>query len=127
MNVKAENSRSPFIDSLLLMISIIMLLGGIGGYYYFQDMAITAVRVGGLIAVALAASFVAAQSEKGGAFFRFLKEADIERRKVIWPNHQETMQTALMVIVVTILISLLLAGIDYVLGATIRSLLSGGA
>ena len=127
MNAKAEKSRSPFLDSLLLMISIIMLLGGIAAYYYYQDSAITAVRVAGLIAVAGLASFVAAQSEKGGAFFRFLKEADIERRKVIWPNHQETVQTALMVIVVTILISLLLAGIDFILGAVIRSLLSGGA
>ena len=127
MNAKAEKSRSPFLDSLLLMISIIMLLGGIAAYYYYQDSAITAVRVAGLIAVAGLASFVAAQSEKGGAFFRFLKEADIERRKVIWPNYQETVQTALMVIVVTILISLLLAGIDFILGAVIRSLLSGGA
>ena len=115
------------LDSLLLMISIIMLLGGIGAYYYYQDLAIPAVRVGGLIAIALLASFIAAQSEKGGTFFRFLKEADIERRKVIWPSRQETVQTAMMVLVVTILISLLLAGIDYLLGAAIRTLLSGGA
>ena len=111
----------------MLLIAVAMLVGGIGAYYYYQDAAITAVRVAGLIAVAVAASFVAAQSEKGGAFFRFLKEADIERRKVIWPTHQETLQTALMVIVVTILISLLLAGIDWILGALIRALLSGGA
>ena len=115
------------LDSLLLLISILMLLGGIGAYYYYQDMALPAVRVGGLIAVAGFASFVAAQSEKGGTFFRFLKEADIERRKVIWPSHEETMQTSMMVVIVTILISLLLAGIDYILGAVIRSLLSGGA
>ncbi|MFT5140181.1 MAG: preprotein translocase subunit SecE [Rhodothermales bacterium] len=127
MNQKIEKIHSPILDSLLLLLAIGMLLGGIGGYYYFQDMAITAVRVAGLIAVALTASFVAAQSDKGGAFFRFLKEADIERRKVIWPSHQERVQTAMMVIIVTFLISLLLAGIDFVLGALIRSLLSGGA
>jgi preprotein translocase subunit SecE len=126
MNQKADKTRAPMLDSLLLMISIVMLLGGIGAYYYYQGLAITAVRVGGLIAVSLAASFVAAQSEKGGAFFRFLKEADIERRKVIWPSHKETLQTALMVIVVTILISLLLAAIDWMLGGLIRALLSGG-
>jgi len=127
MNQKIENSHSPILDSLLLLVSIILLLGGIGAYYYYEDMAITAVRVAGLIATAGLASYVAAQSEKGGTFFRFLREADIERRKVIWPNHQETVQTALMVIVVTILISLLLAGIDFVIGALIRTLLSGGA
>jgi preprotein translocase subunit SecE len=127
MNQKAENTRSPMVDSLLLLVSLVLLLAGIGAYYYYQDTAITAVRVAGLIATVGVASFVAAQSEKGGAFFRFLKEADIERRKVIWPSHQETLQTALMVIIVTIIISLLLAGIDYLLGALIRMLLSGGA
>ena len=127
MNQKIENQRSPVVDSLLLLISIIILIGGIGAYYYYQDLAITAVRVGGLIAVAALASWVAAQSQKGGAFFRFLKEADIERRKVVWPNHQETLQTALMVIVVTILISLMLAAIDWMLGGLVRALLGGGA
>jgi preprotein translocase subunit SecE len=110
---------------LLLVIAVVMLLGGTAGYYYFQDMVNTPIRVVSLIAVALIASFVAAQSDNGAAFFRFLKESDIERRKVVWPTHQETLQTSLMVIVVVILISLLLAGIDWALGAIVRSLLGG--
>jgi preprotein translocase subunit SecE len=127
MNQKVEKIQSPFIDSLLLLVSVILLVGGIGAYYYYENLAITAVRVAGLITVAVIASFIAAQSVKGGMFFSFLREADIERRKVIWPSHQETVQTSLMVIIVTILISLLLAGIDFVLGGVIRSLLSAGA
>jgi preprotein translocase subunit SecE len=126
MNGKAEKPRSPTLDSMLLVLSVLMLLGGVVAYYRYQDMAITAVRVGGLIVVAGLASWVAAQSEKGAVFFRFLKEADIERRKVVWPSRQETLQTALMVLVVTILISLMLAGIDWMLGGIIRALLSGG-
>ena len=125
MNGKAEPSRSPVVDTVLLTLAVIMLLGGTAGYYYFEDQAITAVRVVGLIVVAVLAAFVAGQSEKGGAFFRFLKEADIERRKVVWPTHQETLQTALMVIVVTILISLFLAGVDWLLGAGVRALIGG--
>ena len=126
MNGKVEKSRSAFADTLLLLISIIMLLGGIVAYYYYQDLAITAIRVAALIAVTLMASWVAAQSQKGGAFFRFLKEADIERRKVVWPTHQEAVQTSLMVIVVVIIISLFLASVDWMIGAAVRSLLSGG-
>ena len=126
MNSKVENSRSAFTDTLLLLISVIMLLGGIAAYYYFQDLAITPVRVAALIAVTLLASWIAAQSQKGGAFFRFLKEADIERRKVVWPTHQEAVQTSLMVIVVVIIISLFLATVDWMIGAAVRSLLSGG-
>ena len=126
MNSKAEISRSPAIDTMLLLISVIMLVGGIGAYYYFQDLANTPVRVGGLMLWSVRAAWVAGQSQKGATFFRFLKEADIERRKVIWPTHQETLQTSLMVIVVTILISLFLAAVDWLLGALIRNLLGGG-
>jgi len=126
MNSKVENSRSAFADTLLLLASIVMLLGGITAYYYYQDLAITPIRVAALIAVTILASWVAAQSQKGGAFFRFLKEADIERRKVVWPTHQEAVQTSLMVIVVVIIISLFLAAVDWMIGAAVRSLLTGG-
>ncbi len=126
MSSKTEKSQPTATGSIYLLIAIIMLVGGIGAYYYYQDLAIVPVRVAGLIAVAVLASWVAAQSEAGGAFFRFLKEADIERRKVVWPSHQEALQTSLMVIVVVILISLFLAGVDWLLGALIRALLSGG-
>jgi preprotein translocase subunit SecE len=126
MNSKVENSRSAFADTSLLLISILMLLGGIAAYYYYQDLAITPVRVAALIVVTLLASWVAAQTQKGGTFFRFLKESDIERRKVVWPTHQEAVQTSLMVIIVVIIISLFLASVDWMIGALVRSLLSGG-
>jgi len=127
MNGKVENSRSAMGDTLILLVSVIMLLGGIGAYYYYQDLAITPVRVAALIIVTLLASWIASRSEKGAMFFRFLKESDIERRKVVWPTHQEAVQTSLMVIVVTIIISLFLASVDWMIGALVRSLLSGGA
>jgi len=126
MNSKVENTRSAFADTSLLLISIIMLLGGIAAYYYYQDLAITPVRVAALIVVTALASWVAAQTQKGGAFFRFLKESDIERRKVVWPTHQEAVQTSLMVVIVVIIISLFLAAVDWMIGTLIRSLLSGG-
>ena len=110
---------------MLLALSAALLIAGVGAYYWFQDLAITPVRVVGLIVVALIASFIAAQSDSGAAFFRFLKESDIERRKVVWPTHQETMQTSLMVVIVTILISLFLAGVDWLLGAAVRALVGG--
>jgi len=125
MSTKAETGKPPIVNTLLLAIAAALLLAGVGSYYYFQDLAIAPVRVVALIAVAIVASLIAAQADSGAAFFRFLKEADIERRKVVWPSHQETLQTALMVIIVTILISLLLAGIDWILGAVIRSLVGG--
>jgi preprotein translocase subunit SecE len=125
MKSKVETDRPQIVNTLLLVVATALLIAGVGAYYWFQDLAITPVRVVGLIAVAAVASFIAAQSETGGAFFRFIKEADIERRKVVWPTHQETLQTSLMVIIVTILISLFLAGIDWLLGAAVRALVGG--
>jgi len=125
MSSKAETSKPSIVNTFLLAISAAMLIAGVGAYYWFQDLAITPIRVVGLIVVAVLASFVAAQSDTGSAFFRFLKESDIERRKVVWPTHQETLQTALMVLIVTILISLFLAAVDWILGAAVRSLVGG--
>jgi preprotein translocase subunit SecE len=126
MNSKVENSRSAFADTLLLLVSLVILLGGVAAYYYYQNLAITPVRVAALIFVTILASWIAAQTHKGGTFFRFLKESDIERRKVVWPTHQEVVQTSLMVIIVTILISLFLAAVDWMIGSLVRSLLTGG-
>ncbi|HLF32146.1 MAG TPA: preprotein translocase subunit SecE [Xanthomonadales bacterium] len=125
MTTKVETGKSQLLNTLLLTVAIALLLGGTAGYYYYQGAINTPIRVVGLIVVVLIASFVAVQSDSGSALFRFLKESDIERRKVVWPTHQETLQTALMVLVVTILISLMLAGIDWILGASVRSLLGG--
>ena len=125
MKTKIETGKPPIVNTLLLALAAALLIAGIGAYYWFQDLVITPVRVVGLIVVALVASLIAAQSDSGAAFFRFLKESDIERRKVVWPTHQETLQTSLMVIIVTILISLLLAGIDWMLGAAVRALVGG--
>ena len=125
MSSKAETNKPAFVNTLLLAIATALLIAGVGAYYWFQDLAITPIRVVGLIVVVLVASFIAGQSDSGSAFFRFLKESDIERRKVVWPTHQETLQTALMVIIVTILISLFLAAVDWLLGALVRTLVGG--
>ncbi|MGB5485803.1 MAG: preprotein translocase subunit SecE, partial [Lysobacterales bacterium] len=91
MSSKVETNKPAFVNTLLLAISAAMLIAGVGAYYWFQDLAITPIRVVGLLVIAVVASLIAAQSDSGSAFFRFLKESDIERRKVVWPTHQETM------------------------------------
>ena len=125
MKGKAETGKPQIVNTMLLVISTALLVAGVGAYYWYQDLLITPIRVVGLIVIAIVASLIAAQSDNGAAFFRFLKEADIERRKVVWPTHQETLQTSLMVIIVTILISLFLAAVDWMLGAAVRALVGG--
>ncbi len=123
MSTKSETGKSSALDVILLAISLLVLAAGIVGFYYFETQAITVVRMLGLLATIAVALLIAGQTEKGRALFRFFKEADIERRKVVWPSRTETMQTTLMVLVVTVIISILLFLIDTVLGKLVRMLI----
>ncbi len=123
MSSKTETAKSSGLDTLLLLVAILLLVGGIVGYYYFADQAVTVVRALGLLATVGVAALVAGMTAKGKALFRFFKEADIERRKVVWPTWPETWQTTLMVIVVTIIIAIMLFFIDMFLGWSVRQLI----
>ena len=61
------------------------------------------------------AGLIALQTEKGRNAAIFAKEARTEVRKVVWPTRQEAVQTTGIVLVVTLLMSLLLWGLDSVL------------
>ena len=123
MSTKSETGKSSALDAVLLAISLLVLAGGIVGFYYFETQLITVVRMLGLLATVAVAAFIASRTDKGRMLFRFFKEADIERRKVVWPSRTETMQTTLMVLVVTVIISILLFLIDTVLGKLVRMLI----
>lgn len=64
------------------------------------------------VAVVAVAGFIAATTEKGSAFLTFAKESRMEVRKVIWPTRQETNQTTLIVMAATLIMALLLWGLD---------------
>jgi preprotein translocase subunit SecE len=65
--------------------------------------------------MAISAGF-ALTSSQGKAFMQLLKEANVERRKVVWPTRQETTQTTMIVVVVVVLMALVLWGLDSLLG-----------
>ena len=123
MSTKSETGKSSALDVLLLAISLLVLAAGIAGFYYFDAQYITVVRMVGLLVAVAVSMLIAGRTEKGATLFRFFKEADIERRKVVWPSRAETMQTTLMVLVVTVIISIILFLIDTVLGKLIRLLI----
>src|SRR5690554_6122288 len=61
-------------------------------------------------------AFIALQTTQGKSFVVLVKEANLERRKVVWPTRQETVQTTLIVVVFVVIVGLILWGIDSVLG-----------
>ena len=47
-------------------------------------------------------------TQTGQSSWAFIKGANIERQKVVWPTRREAMQVTLMVIVLTIILGLLM-------------------
>jgi len=113
MNAKAETSASAF-DTVKLMFSVAVLIGGIVGFYYFEEQA-TVIRVIGLLAAAAVAVVVALTTERGQALWRFIQGSRAEVRKVVWPTRQETIQTTLTVFVFVLILSLFFWALDFFL------------
>lgn len=113
MSPKTEplNSRG---DGIRWLIVWLLVAGTIFANIYFSSQSVTIRAIGAAI---LAAVIIAVTSftVKGKKFWAFVGETKIELRKVVWPTRQETIQATLMIIVVVVLASLFLWGIDSIL------------
>lgn len=90
-------------DKVKLAIAILLVVGGIVGFYWFADQALL-YRVLGLLAVFGVAVAIAITTELGKSVVAFGRSASMEMRKTVWPTRKETTQTTLIVVVfVTVL------------------------
>jgi len=115
-------------DIVLWVLAAAVVIAGGYGFAYFEGEVMPLLRVVGLIAAVGVALFIASRTGKGGEFFSYMREADVERRKVVWPTRQETLQTTLVVIVITIIVAIILFFMDWIFGGLVRMLIesSGG-
>ncbi|WP_300433570.1 preprotein translocase subunit SecE [uncultured Thalassolituus sp.] len=113
MSTDSKASGSVF-DIVKWMLAIALLGAAISGNYVFPELG-TLYRVLAVVALMLAAVGVALTTTKGQAFMVLLKEANKERRKVVWPTPVETRQTTMIVVAVVILVGLGLWGLDSLL------------
>lgn len=116
-------------DTAFWVLGLAILVGGIGGFFYYADEVMTLIRAVGLTVAVIIASLVVLQTQRGRDMFGFVREADEQRRKVVWPTRQETFQTTLIVMVITIITAILLFLMDGVFGWLVRRLIgvSGGS
>ena len=114
MNVKAEAKDSRFDLVKWLVVAALVVVGVVGNQYFSAEPVLY--RVLGLVVLGAVAAFVAFQTARGQAFAVLLKEARVEIRKVVWPTRQETTQTTLIVVAVVLVMSLVLWGLDSLLG-----------
>ncbi len=113
--MKANNAETPEssngADIFKWIITFVLLTAAVVGNYLYGDMSVV-VRAAGVVVLIAAALGVAATTTKGKAAIAFAKESRMEVRKVVWPTRQETLQTTLIVLAVSIVMALALWGID---------------
>ena len=112
MNTGFEQKSSPF-DLVKWLVVLAILVGAV--YFdttgYLQELGLL-YRVIFWVAIAAVTLGVVYTTTKGRAFFGLLGEANAERRRVVWPNKQERMQTTIIVMIVITIIAFILFLID---------------
>lgn len=123
MNVKVEPRAvtSPA-DIVKYALAVLLAVGAVVGFYWFSEWP-AGIRGAALIAALIAAGAVFAFTARGRATTEFLSETRFELRKVVWPTRQETMRATMVIGIVVVVISLLLALIDFILSSGVRALL----
>ncbi len=117
------------IDKVKIGASVLILLAGIIAYYQLpsflgQDISVL-IRVGIMLAAIVLAVFVAASSQYGADAIGFVKGANMERRKMVWPTRPETIQMTIVVLVAVFLVGLFLYLVDLGVFEVIYDLLLG--
>jgi preprotein translocase subunit SecE len=112
MSVASENPKSGFDLVKWLLVFVILSTAVVGNYIFELSSLELAIAV---VVLVIVAGVIAGQTNKGRTFINFAKESRTEIRKVVWPTRQETMQTTLVVIIATIIMGLLLWGLDAIL------------
>ena len=122
MVTKTEQATSGF-DTVKLMTALLILIGGVVGFYYFENES-QLLRVIGMLAIAVVAFFIVTTTDIGRRGMGFVREARVELRKVVWPTRQETTQTTIAVLIMVFIVAIMLWLIDMLLGWGVRSLLA---
>ena len=110
MGVKPDKATNKF-DVIKFVLIAILFVGGFVANYYYTQVPWPIIIVGWLILVCIAAA-IALQTTLGRRFWKFVREARAEMRKVVWPSRKQTFQVALMVIGVVVVFAILMWMLD---------------
>ena len=125
MVAKTEIEVTNKLDTVKLLLSIVLLVAGVAGFYYYEAEGLI-YRVLGLLVFVLIALGTVYTTNLGQSVVGFGRESRAEVRKVVWPTRQETVQTTLMVIVAVIVLGIFLWFIDMMLVNAVQYLTGRG-
>jgi preprotein translocase subunit SecE len=125
MELHSEESGSRF-DTPLLIAALALLIGGMVAFYYFDPQLGKLARLGMLLAGLGGAVGLTSRTGVGATVWDYLKGANAERRKVVWPTRQESVQTTLVIAVFVVIVALFLSGVDWLLSHGVQALIDKG-
>ena len=124
MNAQAEEVTSV-VDIVKLVLSPILVIAGVVGFYFFSDLQLL-YRVVLLLAVIGAAVGVCFTTAKGRSVWGFMIESKLEFNRIVWPTRDEAVRTTLLVIAMVTIVGLVLWLLDMFLFWGIQLLMNQG-
>jgi len=106
-----EQSEGSFLDTIKLLISAGVLVGGLYSYYYFLEVSLP-LRVLMVLGGLAAGIAIAMTSTQGQRLWAFIQGSRIEIRKVVWPSREETTRTSIAVFIFTLIMALFFWALD---------------
>jgi preprotein translocase subunit SecE len=112
VSTHTETSQSGVLDILKLLVAAGALVGGLYGYYFYENDIALPIRVLMVLGGAAAGIAIAMTSAQGQRLWHFIQGSRVEIRKVVWPTRTETTQTAIAVFVFTLIMALFFWALD---------------
>jgi preprotein translocase subunit SecE len=101
-------------DSALLALSVLVILGGIVAFYWYDEMNLS-LRAGMVLVGLAVGAGLLWTSWYGREFFQFAQASRVELRKVVWPSREETVQTTIVVFIFAVLMGVFFFVLDWIL------------
>ena len=123
VDTKAQDAGGA--DTAKLVIAILLVVGGVVGYYVLGNQPAWIRWLAVAAGIALGA-LVVAFSRYGTVLKQFVADSRVELRKIVWPNRQETGMTTLVVFVFLLIAGVFFWGLDVALAWATRVLTGQG-
>lgn len=99
------------VDKIKLVLSMLLVVAGIAGFYLLEDKALVVRLLVLMLGIAAALALVWT-TPTGKSAMGFVGESVDEAKRVVWPTRKETIQTTVAVFVLVLIMAAFLAVID---------------
>ena len=117
---KAITEAGGVVDWLKWIVVWALATAAVVGNWYYQEEWSLLLRAAALVVLAAVAGFVAVQTDRGQRVWALMREARLELQRVVWPTREQTTQTTAIVLVLILVFSVILWGLDSALSYFVR-------